>query len=193
MIRVNLLPHRELKRAAQKRNFAILAGGVAVIGLVSVLAVHTFLSSRIDNQGARNTYLKDEITRLDKEIEDIKKLKEQIQAMLARKQVVEGLQSNRTVAVHLLDELVRRLPEGVYLSHIKQEGNKVRLTGYAQSNARVSTLMRSLEASDWLGNATLIEIKAATVNNLRASEFAMTVMLDKPAPPTNPATKGEKK
>ncbi len=180
MIRINLLPHRELKRAALKRQFAFLAGATAILGALVVLMGHTAISTRIDTQNGRNEFLKQEITKLDKEIEEIKKLKEEIHALLGRKQVVEGLQTNRSVEVHLLDQLARLLPEGVYLSSIKQQGDTIALTGYAQSNARVSTLMRNFESSTWLKSPNLIEIKAATVNNLRASEFAMTVKL---APP----------
>jgi type IV pilus assembly protein PilN len=189
MIRINLLPHRELKRAALKRQFAFFAGATAILGALVVLMGHTAISTRIDTQNGRNEFLKQEITKLDKEIEEIKKLKEQIQALLGRKQVVEGLQTNRSVEVHLLDQLARLLPEGVYLSSIKQQGNTITLAGYAQSNARVSTLMRNFESSNWLESPNLIEIKAATVNNLRASAFAMTVKL---APP-QPADAGEQK
>jgi type IV pilus assembly protein PilN len=186
MIRINLLPHRELKRAALKRQFTVLAGGTAIIGALMVLLVHTAISSRIDAQMGRNNFLKTETAKLDKQIDEIKKLKEQIQELLARKQVVEGLQSNRSIEVHLLDQLVRILPEGVYLSSVKQQGNGITLTGYAQSNARVSTLMRNIETSVWLQSPQLIVIKAATVNNLRASEFVMTVKLVPPAPPSAP-------
>lgn len=182
MIRINLLPHRELKRAALKRQFTVLAGGTAILGALVVLLVHTAISSRIDTQNGRNEFLKAETTKLDKQIEEIKKLKEQIRELLARKQAVEGLQSNRSVEVHLLDQLVRILPEGVYLSSVKQQGNDISISGYAQSNARVSTLMRNIESSVWLQSPQLVVIKAATVNNLRASEFAMTMKLVPPAP-----------
>ena len=128
----------------------------------------------------RNEYLKTEIAKLDKDIADIKKLKEQTQALLARKQVVETLQTNRSQDVHLLDQLVRRLPEGVYLKSIEQAGNLVHLQGYAQSSARVSTLMRNLNASPWLEGATLVEIKSATVQGLRANEFSLDVQLVAP-------------
>lgn len=189
MIRINLLPHRELKRAALKRQFAFLAGATAILGALVVLMGHTAISTRIDTQNSRNEFLKKEIAKVDKDIEEIKKLKEQIQALLARKQVVEGLQTNRSVEVHLLDQLARLLPEGVYLSSIKQQGDTIALTGYAQSNARVSTLMRNVESSTWLKSPNLIEIKATTVNNLRANEFSMTVKLAPPQPEDTGAQK----
>lgn len=175
MIRINLLPHRELKRAARQRQFSFLLGGVAVLALASALLVHLYFVARLENQASRNQYLTKEIATLDKQIAEIKKLKEQTQALLARKQVVESLQVNRSQTVHLLDQLVRQLPEGVYLKSIKQTGESVNLTGYAQSSARVSTLMRNLGASPWLESPQLVEIKSVTVDNLRANEFSLTV------------------
>ncbi|MBU1691906.1 MAG: PilN domain-containing protein [Gammaproteobacteria bacterium] len=188
MIRINLLPHREQKRAARQRELAFMAGAASVLGLLIVIMIHTYLSTQIEDQEARNTFLVTEIKKLDDQIAEIQVLKEQTQAMLARKQVVETLQSNRSAVVYLLDQLVRQLPDGVYLKAVKQSGNNISLQGYAQSNARVATLMRSLEASPWLQSPNLIEVKAATINNLRASEFSLNVIL---APPEVAADKGE--
>lgn len=188
MIRINLLPHREQKRAARQRELAFMAGAVSVLGLLIVFMVHTILGSQIENQGARNNFLETEIKKLDDQIAEIKVLKEQTQAMLARKQVVETLQSNRSAVVYLLDQLARQLPDGVYLKGVKQSGNNISLQGYAQSNARVATLMRSLEDSPWLQSPNLIEVKAATINNLRASEFSLNVIL---TPPKVDAEKGK--
>lgn len=182
MIRINLLPHRAQKRAARQRRFAFLAGTVAVLGLLLVFMVHTVLVARIGTQGARNQFLEAEIKKLDDQIAEIKILKEQTQAMLARKQVVETLQSNRSAVVYLLDQLARLLPDGVYLKAVKQTGTNINLQGYAQSNARVATLMRNLESSPWLQFPNLIETKAATVNNLRVSEFSLNVKLSQPEP-----------
>jgi len=180
MIRINLLPHRELKRAARQRQFNVFALGVVTLGLFTVFLIHTAFSGKIDTQNGRNAYLEKETAQLDSQIEEIKKLKEQTQSLLARKQVVETLQSNRAQAVHLLDQLVRQLPEGIYIKAIKQNADKVTLQGYAQSNARVSTLMRNLEASTWLELPTLVEIKSATVNGLRTNEFTLEVNLSPP-------------
>jgi type IV pilus assembly protein PilN len=188
MIRINLLPHREQKRAARQRELAFLAGGASVLGLLMVFMVHTIMATQIENQGTRNNFLATEIKKLDDQIAEIKILKEQTQAMLARKQVVETLQSNRSAVVYLLDQLVRRLPDGVYLKAVKQNGDNISLQGYAQSNARVATLMRSLEASPWLQSPNLIEVKAVTINNLRASEFSLNVKL---TPPEATANKGK--
>jgi type IV pilus assembly protein PilN len=180
MIRINLLPHRELKRAARMRQFNFMLLGVAVIAAVTVLLVFSIIAGMKENQDRRNHYLESETTKLDKQIEEIKKLKEQTQALLSRKKVVEALQSNRAQAVHLLDQLARQLPEGVYLKGIKQSGDSVNIQGYAQSNARVSTLMRNLEASPWLEAPALVEIHAATVNGVRANEFSLNVKLTQP-------------
>jgi len=177
MIRINLLPWREARRKAHNLQFYILMGMVAGLAASIVLLVHGYYATRISTQTERNRFLKDENAKLDKEIEEIKKLKEEIQALLSRKQVIETLQADRAQTVYLLEQLVRQTPDGVYLRSIKQTGNKVNLTGYAQSNARVSTLMRNLEASPYLENPDLVEIKAANVNNKRLSEFNMNVSI----------------
>ncbi len=171
MIRINLLPHREEKRKARQKQFAILAGIAAAVS-VSIAALLWFaFDHQIDNQKGRNKYLTDEIAKLEKKIEEIRKIREDTASFLAKKQVVESLQSNRSESVHLLDQLLRQLPEGLYLKSIKQTGTKVNVTGYAQSNARVAALMRNIEASPYIESPSLIEIKATTVNTARANEF----------------------
>jgi len=180
MIRINLLPHREVKRAARQRQFNLLLGAVALLGIAIVVLGYLALDARQQTQLKRNEYLKAEIAKLDRDIVDIKKLKEQTRSLLARKQAVETLQTNRSNEVHLLDQLVRLLPEGLYLKSIKQTGNTINLQGYAQSSARVSTLMRNLESSPWLESPVLIEIHAATVQGLRANEFNLNVQQKQP-------------
>ncbi len=175
MIRINLLPHRELARAARRRQFNILLGIAVVAGVVAVVIGHSLIAARQSTQEARNAFLEQEIARLDSQIGEIKKIREQTQALLERKQVVETLQSNRTEVVHLFDQMIRLLPDGLYLKSFKQDGRVITLTGYTQSSARVSTLMRNLESSPWFESAGLVEIKAVTVNNLRANEFVLTV------------------
>ncbi len=145
-VRINLLPHREQKRQARQRQFFTLMISLAILGLAVIALVHGILAAQIESQQSRNGLLKGEIAKLDEQIKEIDRLRDQIQAVLARKQVVETLQSNRSEAVHLLDQLVRQLPDGIYLKQVKQVGAKVTVTGYAQSNARVSTLMRNIEA-----------------------------------------------
>ena len=174
-IRINLLPHRELKRAARRRQMNVLLGIAVAIGVLSVGLGHTVISASKSAQEKRNAFLTQEIEKLDAQIVEIKKIREQTQALLERKQVVETLQSNRTEVVHLFDQMIRLLPDGLYLKSFKQTADEVSIGGYTQSSARVSTLMRSLEDSPWFERPRLIEIKAATVNNLRANEFLLSV------------------
>ena len=178
MIRVNLLPHREEKRKRRQQQFMVLAALAAVIGLVVAGAVWLFLDQQEQQQRANVAYMKGEIDKLDKQIEEIRKIREETASLLAKKQVVEGLQSNRSEPVQLLDQLLRQLPEGIYLKQIKQTGVKVNVVGYAQSNARVSTLMRNLGASPYLENPELVEIKAVLLDNnpnKRVNEFSMNI------------------
>jgi type IV pilus assembly protein PilN len=180
--RINLLPHREERRKRARQHFYVLAGGTAVVGALIVVAVHGFYAARIETQIDRNRFLKNENTKLDKEIAEIQKLKDEIQALLARKQVIETLQTDRATTVHMLEQLVRQMPEGVYLKSVTQKGMRLNILGYAQSNARVSTLMRNIEASPWLAAPGLVEVKAATVEKRRVSEFVMNLSLKRPAP-----------
>ena len=178
-IRVNLLPHREMRRRRQQKQFFVALGVVVAAGALTWLLVHTSLASTHEDHMARNKYLEDEIAKLDKEIADIKKLKEMMASLLARKKVVETLQANRSDVVHLMDELARQLPEGIYLKQIKQQATRVTINGYTQSQARVSTLMRNLEASPHLENANLVEIKSVT-QPTRINEFTLNVSLERP-------------
>jgi len=183
MIRVNLLPHRAEKRKARQVQFIILSALSLVLGAVIVGFVYVAIDTQISYQERRNTYLKQEIAVLDKQIEEIRKLREQTQALLSRKTVVENLQSTRSDVVHLLDQMLRILPDGVYLKTLKQSGNQINVDGYAQSSARVSTLMRSIEDSPWLDTPTLIQVQATTVGGKRLSEFQLNFNLTKQAAP----------
>jgi type IV pilus assembly protein PilN len=192
MIPINLLPHRAQRRKAQQRQFFVLAGMTVGLGAAIVVAVHGLFATRIENQLDRNKYLQTEIAALDKQIDEIKKLKEQTQALLARKRVVETLQTSRTETVRLLDQMVRQLPDGVHLKSVKQTGQKVNVVGYATSNARVSTLMRNLEASPWLEAPTLIEVKATRMgkDNIILNEFIVNVNISRPKEESAGATPG---
>lgn len=178
-IRINLLPYRERRRAARRRQFAyqLAVTVVAALGVVGVGQL--MILNRAADQEERNVFLEQEIAKLDGQIKEIRKIREETRALLERKQIVETLQSNRTEVVHLFDEIIRILPEGLYLKSLRQTGDQIELQGYAQSSARVSTLMRSLDDSPWFERPTLIEIKAATVNNLRANEFNLKVWQSK--------------
>lgn len=192
MIRINLLPHRAEKRRARQIQFAALSGISVVLGVLLVVFVHAWLSGEISYQERRNGYLKQEIAILDKQIDEIKKLREQTQSLLVRKDAVEKLQSDRSDVVHLLDQMLRILPDGVHLKTLRQTGNKISLAGYAQSNARISTLMRAIEDSPWLDSPLLGEIRGSSLGSTRVSEFTLTFNLTKAipvpaAPPAKPA------
>jgi type IV pilus assembly protein PilN len=174
-IRINLLPHRQMRRAQQQRWFAVLAVAVAGVGLAVVIAGQALLASEKSEQDRRNDFLKSEIVKLDKQIDEIRQLKEKTQDLLSRKNVVESLQGDRTEAVRLFDVLARRLPEGLYLKSVKQTADSLALTGYAQSSARVSTFMRALDETDLFQDPVLVEVKAATAGKLRINEFSMNV------------------
>jgi type IV pilus assembly protein PilN len=177
MIRVNLLPHREEKRKARRRQFYALSGLVTVLAGVIWFFGFTIISGYISTQDSKNAFLKAEIDVLDKDIEEIKKLREQTDALLSRKRVIESLQANRTETVHLFNELARRVPSGIYLKGIKQAGQKVSLVGYTQTNTRVSTLMHNLDESPVLERPELVEIKATTIDKRRLGEFSLDVYL----------------
>lgn len=182
MIRINLLPHRVEARKARRERFYALAAGVLMLGAVVVLGISTLIGNWISDQEERNNFLRREITVFDKQIEQIKGLKEQTQALLSRKQVIENLQRDRGEIVYLLNELVKQVPEGIYLRTLKQEGLGVSVTGYAQSNARVSLLMRNLEASPWLEAPQLLETRAGVLNGRRVYEFGMNFRLTRAKP-----------
>ena len=177
MMRINLLPHRQIKRAERQREFGLMALMAAGAACAVVFLGWQFLGSQRDAQLERNTRLETAITGLDKEIADIKDLKDQINNVLERKQIVENLQTNRSQAVVILDELTRQLPEGLYLKSIKQTGNLITLEGVADTNARVATLVRNLSVSNWMELPNLVEIKSLMVNNIKQNEFTLNVSL----------------
>ena len=180
MIRINLLPHRIAKRRQRRQQFYALAAGMVLLGALIGFGVHMIYAGHIERQEARNAFLKQEIARVDRDIAEIRRLREQIDAMLARKQVIESLQGTRAETVHLFNELAQRLPDGVYRKSTKQTGRQVRVVGLAQSNARVSHFMRNVEASAFLEQPRLIEAKAVTQDNRRLSEFTLDIAIRPP-------------
>ena len=179
--RINLLPHRAERRKRTRQHFITVSAGTFLIGAALAGLVYQFYARQIEVQDDRNTFLANEIKKLDKDIADINELKNQIQALLARKTIIEQLQADRAQTVHLLEQMVKQMPEGVYLKSMKQAGAKVHIVGYAQSNARVSTLMRNIEASPWLDQPLLVEVKAANVDKKRVAEFNMYLNLKRVA------------
>jgi len=164
MIRINLLPHREAKRKQKQAAFVALMALGGLAGVALVLLVGAYNASRIATQNERNLVLKNANAELDKKISKIASLKAEIEALKARQQAVEDLQGDRNQPVYLLDELVRQTPDGVYLKSFKQEGQRVLLNGYAQSQERVAELLRNLSGSSpWLERPDLTEVRAATL------------------------------
>lgn len=181
MIRINLLPHREEKRRARRNQFYALAGLVAVLAGVIWFAGYSIIAGYINAQNDKNEFLKSEIARLDKDIAEIKSLKQQTEALLARKRVIEVLQANRAETVHLFNELANRVPEGIYLRKLAQSGPRIQLSGYAQANARISTLMHNLDESPLLDKPQLVEIHAEVVGNRRLNAFNLNVQIKREA------------
>jgi len=185
MIRINLLPHRELKRQARRRQFGVLCGIVAAIGAAIVFAVGGVFQGQISGQKETNAFIKKENERLDGEIKEIAKLREEIDGLKARQKAVEDLQGDRNIPVHLLDELVKNTPEGIYLKSIKQAGARVAMIGVAANQAKVADYVRNLgNNSIWLAAPELVEIKALApspaTQNRRVNEFTMNVSIKRP-------------
>ena len=176
-VRLNLLPHREQRRVRLRRQFWVFVAGSLALALLVAVTVHGVLDTMIDKQAARNAFLKAEVARVDKQIEAVKRMREDIDALIARKKIIEALQTDRGQSVALLDELVRRMPEGVYLRSVRQEGRRVSLVGVAQTNARISSLMRNLEDSGIFENPVLVEAKTIERADRRLAEFSMITSL----------------
>jgi type IV pilus assembly protein PilN len=175
MIRINLLPHREAKRKEAREQFYALSMLMILLAGLVWLIGYNMIEAMAARQSDNNRFLQSEIAVLDKQIEDIKKLREQTTSLIKRKQVIESLQANRTEIVHLFNDLARNMPSGLYLQSLKQEGQKISLSGYAQSSARVSSLMHMLDQSPLLDRPVLIEIKAVQLGKRRMNEFSLSV------------------
>src|SRR5450830_29498 len=182
MVRINLLPHRQIKRAERQREFNLMVVATLMVAAVIVFMGYSFIDAEVQAQQSRNQRLEEATAKLDKQIVSIADLKNQISAVLERKKVVEDLQTNRGQAVILLDEIARQLPEGLFLKSIKQQGSMVTLEGLADTNARVATLVRNLSQSQWLESPNLIEIKTVTDGSIKKNNFTLSVMIKPPAP-----------
>jgi type IV pilus assembly protein PilN len=185
MIRINLLPHREAKRKLKKNAFIALLALGGILGVAVVLVVGGYNASRISIQNERNLVLKNANGELDKKIAAIATLKQEIEALKARQQAVEDLQGDRNQPVYLLDELVKQAPSGVYLKSFKQDGQRVTLTGVAQSQERVAELLRNLtSASPWLERPDLTEVRAVALAQSKTGkkvvEFTLVVGIKRP-------------
>lgn len=183
MARINLLPWREERRKARQKEFIGMLGLAVLAGILLSILIYSFYSGRIASQNSRNEFLRGEITKVDGQIKEIEALDQKKSKLLARKEVIEQLQANRSQMVHLFDSLVRTIPDGVALTAIKQEGDILTLTGRSQSNARVSTYMRNLESSGWMTNPDLNVIEAKDGNPGLPYEFNLKVKLADPGAP----------
>lgn len=179
-IQINLLPYRELIRRERRRQFYVVSGLMVGLGAAIGFVGHLWMAGKIEHQDSRNRFLQTEIRSLDTQIREIANLRSQINALIARKQVIETLQGNRVQPVYMFNDLVAQVPEGVYVRTLRQGGSRVTLNGHAQSNARVSHLMRSLDASPTMANPALTEVKAINTGGRRLGEFTLSIGLVRP-------------
>ena len=183
MARINLLPWRAERRKARQKEFGVMLGLAVLGGILASFLIVSFYNGRISNQNARNDYLRGEIANVDKQITEIEALDKQKARLLARKEVIEQLQANRSQMVHLFDSLVRTIPDGVVLTSLKQVGEVLTLEGRSQSNARVSTYMRNLEGSGWMTKPDLSIIEARDGVAGLPYAFTLAVQLANPNAP----------
>ena len=170
---INLLPWREAERKKRQRDFGVALGGAVVAGIAVIMLTLFTYSQMISTQQDRNARLTEEIAVLDKDIKEIDALERQKERLLARMEIIEQLQKSRPEIVHLFDELSRQLPEGIYLTGVKQTGSRVEIRGVAQSSTRVSALMRQIDASEWLGDPEVERVETTQAGNSRQSEFVV--------------------
>lgn len=180
MIYINLLPWREQRRAERRKQFFALVGIAALVGVGLVLAAHAYVNLLIDHQDTRNEMLQTEIRTLDRQIARIRELDEQRQAVIDRIEVIQTLQASRPEAVHLFDQMVVTLPEGTYFQELRQEDERIRLVGRAESNARISALMRRFEDSHWLKDPALQIIETRQEGPLQVRDFRLEAEQTRP-------------
>jgi type IV pilus assembly protein PilN len=173
MARINLLPWREELRKEKQQQFIVVTAGTAVVAGLLVLLAHMQFTGLIEKQNQRNQFLDDEIAILNKKIHKIKDLEKTKTALLARMDIIQQLQHSRPQSVHLMDQLVLTLPDGLYLNKISQKGNALTLSGSAQSNARVSAYMRNIDDSEWMAKPKLDVIETKDNENRRSAEFVL--------------------
>jgi type IV pilus assembly protein PilN len=180
MARINLLPWREARREEQKRAFLTVLSLVAIAGVLVIVLVDRIENAQIDNQRARNDYLTQNIRELDKQVEEIRDLQRKRNQLIERMRVIQELQGNRPIIVRVLDQLVRTVPDGVFYTSVTANGPQLSIDGVAESNNRVSSLMRRLDASDWLKDPNLDAVRAAPAYGDQANTFELKVQVDLP-------------
>lgn len=181
MANINLLPWREELREELKKEFLVILGGVAVLAVVIVMAWISAVDTSIANQTARNSFLQEKIDELSHQVKEIQELKSKREQLVERMKIIQDLQGNRPEIVHFFDELVRTIPDGVYYSKVERKGGNISISGTAESNNRVSSLMRRLDASEWFKNPNLISVKANPDFGEQANDFMLTVAMATPA------------
>ncbi len=181
MAQINLLPWREERRQELKKRFLTTVALVALFGVVLVVLADRVVNGQIDEQKARNQYLTENIKQLDKELAEIRELQKRRNQLIDRMRVIQELQGNRPIIVRVLDQLVRTIPDGVFYTSLSTKDKKISISGIAESNNRVSSLMRRLEASDWLASPTLDKVKAAPTFGDQANSFSLTVKVQAPS------------
>jgi type IV pilus assembly protein PilN len=182
MARINLLPWREQQREERKKRFLIALVGVLVAGIGTILLADQYLTSAINHQNARNQFIKTEIVQLDARIKEISELKARRKQLLERMKIIQDLQGNRPIIGRVFDQLARTLPDGVYFNEVKMTDKLISISGAAESNNRVSDLLRNLDASDWLEAPSLTEVKANTAGAVdQSNTFQLTVRQTQPA------------
>ena len=181
MANINLLPWREERRQEQKKEFFVVLGGVAIIAIGLIFLTHMYVRSSIDYQNSRNQYLSAHIAELDKQAKEIKELEKTRQQMLDRMHVIQQLQGNRPVIVRIFDELVRTLPDGVFYKSLKRDNDRIVVEGIAESNNRISSLMRKIEASEWFSGPNLTSVKADPSYGDQASSFTLSFSISSPS------------
>ena len=181
MATINLLPWREERREELKKEYFIILGAFAAAGVIVVLVWQFMLSSDIEYQQGRNKFLGQRIAELQEQVKEIKALKEKKQALIERMKVIQSLQGDRPAIVHIFDEAVRTLPDGVYFTSMSRSAKSLKLKGVAESNNRVSSLMRSLDASEWFANPNLEVVTANRRFGEGANNFEMKVTITQPA------------
>lgn len=181
MAQINLLPWREERRQELKKAFLSTVALVLALGAGIVLVADRIVNSQIENQIARNEYLKENIAELDQQVAEIRDLQKRRNQLLDRMKVIQELQGNRPIIVRVLDQMVRTVPDGVFYTSMTTKGKKIYINGIAESNNRVSSLMRRLDASDWLAHPILDKVEAASEYGSQAAKFNMTVKVQAPA------------
>ncbi|GHD71268.1 PilN domain-containing protein [Vogesella fluminis] len=181
MIRINLLPHREQKKAAHRKRFQHMLAAALLAGLGLSYAGYSWLDNVLNEQQRRNQQLEQAIAQLDQQLGNIENLRQQRMALLSRKELVEQLQNSRTEAPRIFDHLLKALPEGVFIKSFKQTDTTIALSGTSLSSARVSALMRNLEQSEAFSSPILIEVSSTLVDNVRANDFSLSLSVRTPA------------